>query len=198
MSNDLRITQIKLKLIEGKALTLQEQQIICEVAPMLLLAQWLKGKASGWINDQTSQAAKGQVVDKAALAQVDQEMKTTLGAEDEQIGSTITAFIMSLVQGGNPLQTAIEMGKAAAREYAMAATGATAAAQGAVTQGVTSALAPAKPPAAAPGAQQQNQNQMSAEELTKLAATIEPLADKWEAEVAKVKPPAGQTPPKLG
>jgi hypothetical protein len=208
MSNDLRITQIKLKLLEGQDLTIQEQQMLSEVAPMLLFGNWLRQKATAWIKDQIAQAVKGQIVAKDAWTQADQAVAAALGQEDKEIGSTMTAYIMSLIQGGNPIQAAIQMGVGAAKEYAMKASGAQDAidqTKQAVTGQAVQALAQVAPGAAAlvpqktpQGNPQAQKADPQAQEIKQFALQLEPIADDWEEKVQTVKPPQSQQAPKLG
>lgn len=206
--NDIRITQIKLKLIEGEELTLQEQQILCEVAPMLLFSGWLRQKAMSWIKDQIAQAVKGQIVAKDQLAQADQAIAAALGAEDKEMGSTLTAFVMSLIQTGNPVQAAIQTGVAAAKEYAMKASGAKdaidtvkTALTTTATSAVQSALAPNQPAGAGTQTAQAKPDAKADPmimDIKQFTAQLEPIADQWEAAVEKVQPPANAAVPKLG
>jgi hypothetical protein len=203
MSNDLRITQLRLKLIEGK-LTLHERQILSEVAPLLLLANWVRSEAHAWLDDQVQAAGKGKTVDKATLDQVDKEVAASLGDADKEMGSTITAYIMSLVATGSPVAAALQVGRSVAQEYTIKSAAAAkpadkpGATPGAATDTVTAA-APTAPPA--PGTSQAattlKPGEFDPEELAKLVATIEPVADKWEQTVKTTQPAPGTVPPKV-
>jgi hypothetical protein len=171
----MRETILRIKLLEGEQLTLNEQQYLMEVAPAVLLLGWLKGQATGWLAGQISAAIKGDPTAKQTADTVDKvetQLAPSLGEHADEIGSGLASFVAHLIATGNPASAAIQTGKELAAGY-VKAKAAQAAGQAAVQAGYLD------PETAA---------QMGIE-----LAKLEPQADRLEAAAAQSQPTVAPT-----
>ena len=171
----MRETMLRLKLLEGQALTLNEQQYLMEVAPAILLIGWLKSQATGWLASQISAAVKGdpaaqQTADN--IEKVEAQLAPSLGEHADEIGTGLASFVANLIASGNPASAAIQTGRELAVSYAKVKA-AQAAGQAAVQAGYL--------------------DSQTAEMMGIELAKIEPQANRLEAAGAQSQPTVAPT-----
>lgn len=84
-----------------------------------ILLKWAQGQAVKFLRQQITAKGQGVIADNQTLRYVDQSIANALGQQDREVGSILTAYVMNLIQSGNPLEAALKTGLGLAKEMAM-------------------------------------------------------------------------------
>lgn len=116
--DSVQLTRIKLKIIEGRALTEQDADYLKEGLAVTALATWLGSQAWSYFKKELRKRGPGLVKKYPLLQTIDQRLAQTLGRAHEAQGAVLTAYVMSLIDSGSPVEAAINLGKMAATDLA--------------------------------------------------------------------------------
>ncbi|NBR62492.1 MAG: hypothetical protein EBT86_12855 [Actinobacteria bacterium] len=83
------------------------------------IVKWATGQALGWLKKQVAEKGRKTIADTQQLAAVDQSIAQALGQQDKEVGSILTAYVMHLIDKGDPVDAAIKTGIGIAREMVM-------------------------------------------------------------------------------
>lgn len=84
-----------------------------------ILLKWAQGQAVKFLRQQITAKGQGVIADNQTLRYVDQSIANALGQQDREVGSILTAYVINLIQSGNPLDAALKTGLGLAKEMAM-------------------------------------------------------------------------------
>ena len=84
-----------------------------------ILLKWAQGQAVKFLRQQITAKGQGVIADNQTLRYVDQSIANALGQQDREVGSILTAYVINLIQSGNPLEAALKTGLGLAKEMAM-------------------------------------------------------------------------------
>lgn len=84
-----------------------------------ILLKWAQGQAVKFLRQQITAKGKDVIADHQTLRYVDQSIANALGQQDREVGSILTAYVINLIQSGNPLEAALKTGLGLAKEMAM-------------------------------------------------------------------------------
>lgn len=84
-----------------------------------ILLKWAQGQAVKFLRQQITAKGQGVIADNQTLRYVDQSIANALGQQDREVGSILTAYVMNLIQSGNPLEAALKTGLGLAKEMAV-------------------------------------------------------------------------------
>jgi hypothetical protein len=116
MHQDIQLTKIKLKIIEGRALSASDAEYLTEGIAMIALYTWLSSQAWPFIKKELRKNGPKLVKKYDLLKTIDARLASSLGRGNEAAGTVLTAYVMSLLDAGTPLEAAINIGKMAATD----------------------------------------------------------------------------------